>query len=187
MLRLTIAGPDTVIGSSLCPSCPYSAAGCCVAPPRMAWADVARVALHGGGEWLLEQVAAGNLIVFEHGLSLLRVKGRVGTDIKTPRIKKCVFHGPTGCTIAETRRPSTCNYYVCDKAIEEGEHAQRGTGVRAEREHDKLVSLFTRADASLQASIDAHWPAGVSFDPNFLEWLVERFAAWRSARSDATA
>lgn len=188
MLRLTVidsSPADTVIGSTLCAACPYSPAGCCVAPPRMDWSDIARVVLNGGAQWLIDQIHAGRLKPFEHGLTLLRVKERAG-DEASPRIQKCVFHGPSGCTIAETHRPATCNYYVCDRAIEEGEKEQAGAGTRATVVHDRLVAAFGAWDAEMTKRISSEWPSGPSFDMLFLQWLGRTFARLsdRGGRND---
>lgn len=177
MLRLTViegSPEDTVIGSTLCAACAYSPAGCCVAPPRMDWSDIARVVSHGGASWILDQIALGNLRAFDHGLSLRRVKEKVG-DANSPRIQKCVFHGPRGCTIAETHRPATCNYYVCDHAIADGEKSVRGSGLEATRAHDRLVGLFAAWDAAIRERIQTEWPSGPPFDGPFLEWLHQTF------------
>jgi hypothetical protein len=138
MFRLTLAGPDTHVLSSLCAACPYAAAGCCVAPPRYSWSDIARVVVHGETEWLVAQVALGHLVPFEHGLSLLR---RV--EPGSSEAKKCVFHEDgKGCSIRPEQRPATCNYYVCDRALEDG--AKLGYARDVAKTQDVLEHLVAR-------------------------------------------
>lgn len=173
MFRLTLAGPDTHVASSVCVACPHAAAGCCVAPPRYAWADIARVVGHGGRDWLLTQIAEKRLVPFEHGLITRRVKGRVSRERGSPRIAKCVFHeGGVGCTIPATHRPATCNYYVCrdvfDAAAREGE----GRAARsAENAHDALVASFIRWDEELATYVRETYPEGTVLDEAFFDAL----------------
>jgi hypothetical protein len=188
MFQLSERGPDTHIASSLCARCPHAAAGCCVAPPRMAWADVARVVGHGGSAWLLEQVTNKNLVPFAQGFTLRRVRRRNLPTIDSPRVAKCTFHdGQTGCTIAATHRPATCNYYVCEsvlaRATEEGHAAEV---VRARVVHDALVQKFVGWDAHLEAFVHTAYPRlgtpdGPALDQGFLEDLAREFAAITAA------
>ncbi len=162
-LRLTIKGPDTHLLSSLCAACPYSPAGCCVAPPRLDWSDIGRVVTHGGRDWLLEEIAARRIVVGERWLSVTRPKRPLGPG--GAREAACVYHGPTGCTIAPERRSATCNYYVCD-AARAGEHE-----ALARETHDALVEKFIAWDAEITRRVAASWPDGPTFDAAFLDWL----------------
>jgi hypothetical protein len=117
MLRLTVLGADSQTASSLCAHCPHSAAGCCVAPPPLTFADLGRIAKHGGREWLLAEIAAKRLAPAAHGLTITRRKARVSKERGAPRVVTCVFHGPAGCTIEATRRSVTCNMYICESAL----------------------------------------------------------------------
>jgi hypothetical protein len=177
-LRLTIAGADTVLASESCASCTYSPAGCCVAPPRYDWSDLGRVVLHGGAEWLLAGIAAGRLVPMDHGLSVRREKRRVSVTPLGPRIAKCTFHdGARGCTIEETHRPSTCNFYLCEHALTESERAgDDSSAARARGVHASLVADFVRWDADLEARVRADWPAERRFTAEFFVWLGEAFA-----------
>lgn len=139
----------------------------------MDWADIGRVVVLGGAAWLLDQIAGGRLVPFAHGLTLRRVKERVGDE--GPRIAKCVFHGLTGCTIPHARRPATCNYYVCESVLEAAKD-QIAEVEQARAVHAELVSDFTRWDAELARRIAAAWPEGPPFDEAFLTWLGARFA-----------
>ncbi|MDB4942485.1 MAG: hypothetical protein JWP97_2019 [Labilithrix sp.] len=173
-LRLTIAGIDSVLGSDECAACTYSPAGCCVAPPRYDWSDLARVVKHGGAEWLAGELAAGRLVRIDHGLSLRRDKGRVTADRGSPRIAKCTFHdGRSGCTIDSSRRPATCNIYLCDRALAAGDHP---SATRAREVHDALVADFVRWDAALDARVREAWPdPGARYSPEFFTWLADAF------------
>ena len=180
-MRLDLAGPDTVLGSELCAHCPYSPAGCCVAPPRYDWSDLGRVVAHGGLEWLLACLADGSVTPVDHGYALTRVKRRVLPTREAPRLAKCVFHdGAVGCTIDERQRPATCNFYLCDSALEAG---KRSAGAEAEatarRAHDELVASFTRWDAELHARILAQWPVETRVTAAFLTWLGAEFERLR--------
>lgn len=180
MVRLTVAGPDTVLASTSCAACPYSPAGCCVAPPRYDWSDIARVVRHGGRDWLLARIAEGALVRIEHGLSVRRVKGRVLPTREAPRLAKCVFHdGRSGCTIDERQRPATCNFYLCDHALDEARRAGREGRAEADRAaaiHDALVNDFVAWDAQLAAEVRA-WPEEQRHTAAFLDWLANAWPA----------
>lgn len=176
MLRLKLAGPHTTVTSSLCARCPHSPAGCCVAPPRFDWSDLGRVVLLGGGTWLVEQLARGRLRRNAHGLTLQRVKGRVLAAPDSPRVTKCVFHdGSVGCTIPESRRPATCNFYVCESALEEGEREGADASL-VRRAHDGAIERFVEWDATLAEAVRTRWPEGPPYDDAFFAWLGEAFA-----------
>lgn len=183
MFRLTLAGPDTHVASSLCAACPYTPAGCCVAPPRYSWSDVARVVGHGGREWLESAVRRGDLVPFEHGLRLVRTP-----DPHEPAAKKCIFHRHgEGCTIAAERRPATCNYYVCDRALEDGEAGGAAQTVAAAREaHDDLVARFVAWDEALDAHVRTTSPEPRTIDAAFLDalWTVFARLQKRGCRDD---
>lgn len=183
-LTLVIAGIDSVLGSELCATCPYSPAGCCVAPPRYDWSDLARVVRHGDTEWLLEGLAAGRLVPIEHGLALRREKKRVSAARTSPRLAKCTFHdGASGCTIAASRRPATCNIYLCDEALRLGEPASAADAARAE--HDARVSDFVAWDRELEARVKAQWAPEWRFTREFFAWLAATFEEIAKPRSDA--
>lgn len=144
MLRLTLAGLDTRTLSSLCRQCPYGPSGCCVAPPRYGLADVAWVVRAGGRDFLLEAITRGDLVPIADGLAIARrVHGEHGAS--------CTFFAPgEGCTIPVERRPTTCNHYVCDRALEDAEH--EGQGVEAARTKAMLEELVPRL-AGLDAAL----------------------------------
>lgn len=169
MLRLTIVdqGPHTKLLSSLCAACPYSAAGCCVAPPRLDLSDVGRIVTLGGREWLLEEIAAKRLVVGERWLSVSRPKRPLVQG--GPREAACVYHSATGCTIPHERRSATCNYYVCD-AGRAGEHEAHAREV-----HDALVQRFVGWEGEIVKRLAAAWPDGATFDAAFLDWLGTTF------------
>ena len=169
MFRLTLAGPDTHVLSSLCATCPYASAGCCVAPPRYSWSDIARVVLHGETEWLVAQVAIGHLVPFEHGLSLLRT-----VEHGSSEGKKCVFHEDgKGCSIRPEQRPATCNYYVCDRALEDAERLGYEQEVAKTTEAlEQLVATFVAWDEELAARVQAGSDAWLT--PNLEKVDLER-------------
>lgn len=169
MLHLTLAGPDTKLLSSLCAACPYSPAGCCVAPPRLDLSDIGRIVAHGGRDWLLEEIAKKRIALGERWLSVTRPKRPLVPG--GAREAACVYHGPTGCTIAHDRRSATCNYYLCDAA-------RAGSGpdeTRARAAHDELVEKFVGWDAEINRRVAERWPAGLTFDAAFLDWLGATF------------
>lgn len=174
-------GADTILGASLCAACPHSAAGCCVAPPRMDWSDLARVVAHGGRDWVLAQIAAKNLVSAARGLSLRRVKGLAGRG--GPRVAKCVFHdAERGCTIAHDRRPATCNYYVCESVLEDAREVGREDAVtHARKVQAELIEAFVRWDEELDREILAAHGGSPTLDVAFLEWLSDR---WRKLASN---
>jgi len=175
MIRLAVAGPDTAIFSTLCASCPFSPAGCCTAPPRMDWSDVARIVAHGGRDWLLAEIAAGRLVRGERWLNLKRRK-RVPRP-EGPRVATCTYHGDLGCTIPHDRRPATCNYYVCEEALAQGgPEGPRGRAVHAE-----LVERFVAWDAEFERRVREAFPEGHALDAAFLDWLAAAFAELRAA------
>lgn len=175
MFRLTLAGPDTLVVSSLCGACPYGPRGCCVAPPRYAWSDVARVVLHGGRDFLLHAIARGDLAPFEHGLRVARRGGAEG---------RCTFHDDgAGCTIATDRRPATCNYYVCEPALDDGATTGHAAEVaRARSGTDRLVAELVAWDEALFV-----WTAerGRAWDAPFLDALGAAFEALQGGAAPA--
>src|SRR5690348_16239953 len=118
MIRIELSGVHTRLCSTLCAECPQGPAGCCVSPPEFDWSDIGRVVSQGGRDWLLEQLAAKNLLPVARGLGLRRELRK--ESLTAPRENKCVYHGPLGCTITPERRPATCNYFLCEDAFVEG-------------------------------------------------------------------
>ncbi len=180
-LRLTLAGPDSQITSSLCAHCPHSTAGCCVAPPPLSFADLGRIVQHGGRDWLLGELANGNLVRSSRGLPLKRTKGRTSDVRGAPRLTRCVFHGPLGCTIPETRRSVTCNVYICESALEKGRaKPERDTARAARLAHAEIVKEQVRLVEQLTARVHERYPAGEidpPYDAAFFDWLGELHAS----------
>ena len=170
MIRLEIVGPTTHLLATTCAACPHNAAGCCVSPPVHGWADVGRVVLGGGKAFLQDQLAAKNLHPTSRGLALRRARGRhSGTE---PRQNKCVYHGATGCTLASSLRPSTCNYYLCEEAYREaGEPRGEPDAVAARQAQTPLAGLYSAWNRELAARIAELWPEGPSWSEGFLDWL----------------
>ena len=190
MLRLALVGPDTLLLSTLCAACPEGPLGCCIAPPSYDWSDVGRVVLHGGRDFLLDALAAGHVVASARGLDLRRVRRR--DDPRHPREKKCVFHGPRGCTILPSLRPATCNYFLCDAAYEAG-GASRGEPLAAlvRARHRALIGSFTAWDEALGREVAEVYPDGPPWDGPFLDWLADATARVMGpeapARSDESA
>jgi len=136
--------------------------GCCASPPGIEWSDLGRIIALGGKAFLLEQLAAGALRSGRRGLLIERVAPHQGA------MKRCVYHGPEGCTIAPERRAATCNYYVCEDALVEGGDAE-AAGRQA---LDTLVALYGRWDLEMAERIEARWPEGPPWDEGFLDWLA---------------
>lgn len=170
MIRLELAGANTHLHSTLCSACPQGPTGCCASPPGVEWSDIGRIVSLGGAGWLLEQVAAGNLRPGKRGLLILRVEPTDGDGRALP--KRCVFHGPRGCTIPPGRRAATCNYYLCDDAFAHGGEGRGDREARAGREaYDALVDLYGAWDRELADRVHARWPGGPPWDEEFLRWL----------------
>ena len=175
MLRLTRKGPDSQIASSLCASCPHSPAGCCIAPPNLRFTDLARIVGLGGRDWLLAELAAGTLETEPRGLSIRRVTGRATDARGAPRIRKCAFHGSSGCTIDESRRSVTCNLYICESAL----HTDKldADVARAARTlHAAVVADLVHVGTELEARVRDTFPEGPAYDAAFFDWLS---AAWK--------
>jgi hypothetical protein len=186
MIRLEVLGPHTHLLATTCAACPHNAAGCCVSPPDHGWSDVGRVVLGGGRAFLLEQIAARNLLPGARGLAVRRVRGRA-TSLG-PRQKKCVYHGPEGCTIASSRRPSTCNYFLCEDAYREAGEAQgEPAAVAARRAQGALAALYAAWNRELDAQIAALFPEGPAWDAAFLDWLGAAIEARLREASRAAA
>jgi hypothetical protein len=182
MIHLDLAGPDTRLCSTLCAACPVGPTGCCTAPPEHDWSDIGRVVAHGGRDFLLAEIARGNLVPVARGLTIRRVKKRESP--LAPRRSKCVYHGAEGCTIAPGLRPATCNYFLCDDAYREGgEGRGDGSAVAARAAHGALAGLYQGWDRALGEAVRTRWPEGVPWDGAFLDWLGAAYTALATATS----
>lgn len=173
-VRLELLGPHTRLLSDLCARCPHGPYGCCVSPPDLDWSDVGRVVSLGGRDFLLAQLAAKNLVPAAHGLVIRRVRKREGPSL--PREPKCVFHGPTGCTLPHDRRPATCNYFLCEDAFVAGGAEDAAGQARARRTHASLKETYERLDRELAARVARTFPGGAPWDAAFLDWLGAQLA-----------
>lgn len=170
MIRLTLAGPDTLSLSTLCARCPAGPAGCCATPPGVEWSDIGRIVARGGASFLLDQIAASALRPGPRGLFIRRVAGPLGEP------HRCAFFGPAGCTLPPDRRAATCNYYVCDDAIAEAGEAQGDRDARrARRARDQWMTRFGAWDRALADRVADRYPAGPPWDHAFLAWLGDAF------------
>jgi len=177
MIRLELAGAHTRLGSTLCEACPQGGIGCCAGPPDLGLSDVGRIVLRGGREWILAEIAAGNLRPGPAGLTIRRVRRRESAD--TPRRPKCVYHRLQGCTIPPDRRSATCNYFLCADAFAEGGEARGHPDARKARAlHATLRDLYSRWDADLAARRpEPEWDAAI------LDWLGQELEALAAAVS----
>ncbi len=174
MIHLELAGPDSRLCSTLCAACPFGPAGCCTSPPEHDWSDIGRVVALGGREFLLAEIAAGNLRPVARGLEIRRVRRR--ESLVVARVRKCVYHGAEGCTIAPSRRPATCNYFLCDEAYAGG--GERRDAARDA--HGELMRLYRGWDDALAGEVHARWPDGAPWDAAFLDWLGAAYEALAS-------
>ncbi len=161
-LRLTLAGPDTLITSPLCARCPSGPAGCCAAPPAVAWADIGRIVRRGGADWLLREIEKGHLRPCPRGLAIAREKGPHGVA--------CTYLGEGGCALPPDRRSVTCNEYLCEDALEDAARAGDPSASRARRAHLELERSLADWDAAIFAEVAVR-DAPVVWDEPFLRWL----------------
>jgi hypothetical protein len=169
VLRLVVQGPQSLVLSTLCTSCPHSQAGCCAAPPRITLADLGRIVALGGRDWLLQELAEGRLARGERWLFIRRPARPLAPGGEP--LAACVYLGPGGCTIPHDRRSATCNYYVCEDALSEPD-ALAGD---ARALQQALLDAFVRWDAELSQQADQAFSDGITLDATFLDWLGARF------------
>lgn len=168
MITLSRRGPHALVLSTLCARCPMGDAGCCATPPALEWSDLGRIAALGGTSFVLQRIADGSLKTGPRGLFIKRVAPREGA------VRRCVFHGPTGCTIPHDRRSATCNYYVCEDAIAHaGEVPGDRVSARARKTRDALTDRFGSWDRAIADRVKERWPDGPPWDEAFFAWLAE--------------
>lgn len=164
MLRLRLAGVDTLVTSPMCARCPEGPAGCCATPPAVAWSDVARIVGHGGAAWLLAELSSGRLRPSPRGLAIVRVAAASGMPAR------CGYLAPTGCALDPERRSATCNYYLCNSALDEALTAG-DQSVEPARHAQALADRLGRVDLALAVEVRERWPDGPPWDEGFLRWL----------------
>jgi hypothetical protein len=171
MLRLQLAGVDSLLLSPLCRRCPQGRAGCCAAPPAIAWADIGRIVTLGGRDFLLLEMQAGRLLPSPRGLSILRVPA----NDEFPA--RCTYLGPSdqGCRLEPSHRSATCNYYLCDDAFLLAEEQADPLVAKARGAHDRIADFLGRCDLELSELVGATFPEGPSWDAAFLDWLALQF------------
>lgn len=125
---------------------------------------------------MLEAITRGDLVPIADGLAIARrVHGEHGAS--------CTFFAPgVGCTIAAERRPTTCNHYVCDRALEDAEREDEAReAVRTKAMLEELVPRLARYDAALiEGAKRLGWPER-GIDGPLLDTLAELFAAMHDA------
>lgn len=160
-MHLTLAGIDTLATTALCARCPSGPAGCCAAPPAVAWADLGRIVLRGGSAFLQAEMAAGRLRPCARGLAISRAPG--------PHGFACVYLGERGCTLPPDRRSVTCNTYLCAEAHAEAEERGDPQAAGARRAHEALEAALGAWDEALAAEL----PAEPAWDEDFFRALGE--------------
>jgi len=165
VIRLALAGVDTLSLSPLCARCPQGRAGCCEAPPAVAWADIGRIVLRGGRDFLLEEIRQGRLLPSTRGLTIRRVPASDGFP------ERCGYLGPSGCVLQPERRAATCNYYLCEDALAEAEKEEDPAAPRAREAGERLALLFGRFDLEIAEKIGERFPSGLPWDAEMLDWL----------------
>ncbi len=186
MIHLEIAGPHTRLCSTLCGECPQGNTGCCAGPPELDWADIGRVVALGGRDFLLAEIASGNLLTGPGGLQIRRVRKR--TTSVDPRRARCVYHTATGCSIAPSLRSATCNYYLCEDAfVHSGVSRGDPRALAARATHASLKEQFSLWNSHLAERVRAEWPEGPSWSPAFFDWLGAELLAIAPAILDAAS
>lgn len=171
MLRLDLAGVNSLLLSPLCRRCPHGRAGCCAAPPAVAWADIGRIVRHGGRDFLLNEIRERRLLPSSRGLAVRRVPA---SDEFPAR---CTYLGPgdRGCVLGPHQRSATCNYYLCDDAFVLAENEGEPNVGPAKRAHDHIAELLGVCDLDLSVRVSERFPAGPPWDEAFLDWLAGEF------------
>lgn len=178
MLRLTLAGIHSLVLSPLCARCPSGRAGCCEAPPAIAWADIGRIVSLGGRDFLLGEIEAGRLRKTPRGLAIERAPANGDFPAR------CTYLGEGGCALPPERRSATCNYYVCEDALALAEGEPDKRAARARGLNERLADVLGRVDLELSMRIDEVFPEGAPFDAAFLDWLAAASATlFRRARA----
>lgn len=170
-VRLHLDGAHTRIHAELCIQCPHNPAGCCAAPPAVAWTDIGRIASLAGIDFLLTELEHGRLKPSPLGLSIQRQPASSLMDRAMPA--RCIYLGPAGCTLGEHQRSATCNYYICEEALAEGGPVK--TMKQAKRAHESLSAFYAQCDLELGQLVHSRHPDGPPWDRAFLVGLKEGF------------
>lgn len=145
MLRLTLSGLDTLVISPVCARCPSGPAGCCAAPPAVAWTDIGRILDHGGEDWLLAEIESGRLRPCPRGLAIERREG--------PHGMACTYLGERGCVLPPDRRSVTCNEYLCEDALREAEREKDPSARAARAAHRRLERSLGELDDAMTSRL----------------------------------
>lgn len=170
-IRLKLDGAHTRIHAELCAQCPHNAAGCCAAPPALAWTDIGRIASLSGIAFLLGELESGRLKPSPLGLAIQRQASGELSGISMPA--RCIYLSKTGCVLEEGQRSATCNYYVCEEALNEGGSAKNIKKTRLA--YETLSTLYAQWDMELGKSVHSRYPQGPPWDRAFLMELKEAF------------
>lgn len=167
MIRLDLAGVDSLLLSPLCRRCPQGRAGCCAAPPAVAWADIGRIVGLGGRDFLLHEMQNGRLVPSARGLSIQRIPASDGFPTR------CTYLGPDdrGCVLAPHQRSATCNYYLCEDAFVLAEQEHDPLVLRARLGHERIADLLGQCDIALSTLVTDRFPEGPPWDAAFFDWL----------------
>lgn len=166
MLRVDLAGIDSLLLSPLCRRCPHGRAGCCAAPPAVAWTDIGRIVRLGGRDFLLGEIDAKRLVPSPRGLSIQRVPAQGDFPVR------CTYLGSAGCILEPRLRSATCNYYICDEAFVLAEEVGESVVPSARLAHERIADLLGQCDIELSERVSARFSDKPSWDAAFLDWLA---------------
>jgi hypothetical protein len=185
MIRLPVASEHPQLASTLCTECPQGPVGCCVGPPDHSRSDVAALVARGDRDFLLAEIAAGNLTPRASGLALRLVRRRESAT--TPRRRKCVYHRLGGCTLPPSRRPGTCNHFLCTDAYARAcEGHGDGVAEEARAIHGSFVAASVSQSRALGERIVEAFPEGPPWDAAFLDGLAAG-GVWSTSASPRSA
>lgn len=166
MLRVDLAGIDSLLLSPLCRRCPHGRAGCCAAPPAVAWTDIGRIVRLGGRDFLLAEIHAKRLVPSPRGLSIQRVPAQGDLPVR------CTYLGLAGCVLEPRLRSATCNYYICEEAFVLAEEADESVVPSARLAHERIADLLGQCDIELSERVSERFSDKPLWDAAFLDWLA---------------
>ena len=178
MLRLDLAGVDSLLLSPLCRRCPQGRAGCCAAPPAVAWADIGRIVGLGGRDFLLNEMQNGRLVPSIRGLAIQRIPPSDGFPTR------CTYLGSDdrGCVLSPHQRSATCNYYLCEDAFVLAEQEQDPLVSPSRLAHERIADLLGQCDIALSTLVTDRFPDGPPWDAAFFDWLGVEFEKFMRTR-----
>jgi hypothetical protein len=130
--------------------------------------------MHGGRDFLLDEMRARRLLPSPRGLSIQRVPG----NDEFPA--RCTYLGPSdqGCVLEPNRRSATCNYYLCEDGFVLAEQSADPLVSKARQAHDRIADFLGQCDMELAALVTEHFPEQPPWDAAFLDWLATHFQTY---------